>query len=165
MATYNRAAAVNYAHRWWNSNNPAYPIFQHDDCTNYISQCLHAGGAPMRGYPNRGKGWWIRGNNWSYSWTSPHALRWYLAGSKSGLTATRVSTPEQLQLGDLIFYDFQGNGRWDHSTIVVAHTPEGQPLVNAHTNNSRYRNWEYRNSGAYTPNIQYLFYHVNDQFI
>lgn len=163
LATYNRAAAVDYANRWWNSHNPAFPVFN-DDCTNYISQCLYAGGAPMRGYPNTHDGWWIRGNKWSLSWATTHSLRWYLGGSKRGLTATQVARPEQLQLGDVILYDFQGNGRWDHATIVTAKTQDGMPLVNAHTNNSRYRNWEYRNSGAYTPNIKYIFFHINDQF-
>ena len=52
---YNRLKAVQYAERWWNDHNPTFKKFD-VDCTNYISQCLHAGGAPMRGYPNRGKG-------------------------------------------------------------------------------------------------------------
>ena len=59
-------------------------------CTNYVSQCLRAGGAPMWGYPNREKGWWIQGGTWSLSWSTSHSLRWYLGTSKKGLTATRV---------------------------------------------------------------------------
>ena len=49
---YNREAAVRYANKWWDSRNPAFPAFD-VDCTNFISQCLLAGGAPMHGYPNR----------------------------------------------------------------------------------------------------------------
>ena len=71
---YNRLKAVQYAERWWNDHNPAFKKFD-VDCTNYISQCLHAGGAPMRGYPNRGKGWWMRNNNWSFSWSVANSLR------------------------------------------------------------------------------------------
>ena len=52
---YNREAAVRYANTWWDSRNPAFPSFD-VDCTNYISQCLLAGGAPMHGYPNRETG-------------------------------------------------------------------------------------------------------------
>ena len=59
---YNRQAAVQYANLWWNRRNPAFPNFT-VDCTNYISQCLLAGGAPMRGAPNRGKGWWVQHGN------------------------------------------------------------------------------------------------------
>ena len=54
MATYNREAAVAYAQKWWNSHNPKFPVFD-VDCTNFISQCLFAGGAPMRGQFNREK--------------------------------------------------------------------------------------------------------------
>ena len=63
---YDRLAAVRYADKWWNSYNPAYPKFEVDDCTNYVSQCLRAGGAPMWGYPNREKGWWIGGGNMEF---------------------------------------------------------------------------------------------------
>mgnify|MGYP006054471659 FL=1 len=162
MAKYNRNAAIQYADQWWNSYNPNFPIFD-VDCTNYISQCLLAGGAPMRGQPNREKGWWLGNNSWSLSWTTPHSLRWYLAGSTIGLQATQVNSASQLTLGDLIFYDFQGDGRWDHSTIVTR-VEDGVPYVNAHTNNSRNRYWEYQDSYAYTPNTKYVFFHVKDDF-
>ena len=153
---YDRLKAVQYAERWWNSYNPAYKTFE-VDCTNYISQCLHAGGAPMRGYPNRGGGWWMMNNNWSYSWSVANALRWYLPGSKIGLRAKEVSSPQELLLGDVICYDFQGDGRFDHTTIVTGKDADGMPLVNAHTTNSRMRYWAYEDSTAYTPNIKYKF--------
>ena len=162
MAKYNRSAAVQYADQWWNSYNPNFPIFD-VDCTNYISQCLLAGGAPMRGQPNREKGWWLGNNTWSLSWTTPHSLRWYLAGSTIGLQAKQVSSASQLMLGDLIFYDFQGDGRWDHSTIVTR-VEDVVPYVNAHTNNSRNRYWEYQDSYAYTSNTKYVFFHIKDDF-
>lgn len=156
---YNREAAVRYANTWWNSNNPAYPIFD-DDCTNYISQCLHAGGAPMRGYPDRTKGWWMQRGTWSFSWTTSHSLRWYLDTSTRGLRATKVQSASQLQLGDVISYDFEGDGRFNHTTIVTGFNGS-EPLVNAHTNNSISRDWRYTNSGAYTSNIRYIFFHIN----
>ncbi|WP_059172777.1 amidase domain-containing protein [Bacillus sp. FJAT-27445] len=159
--TYDRRKAVQYAERWWNSYNPAFKKFE-VDCTNYISQCLHAGGSPMRGYPNRGQGWWMRGNNYSYSWAVANSLRWYLAGSKGGLRAREVGSADELIPGDVICYDFQGDGRFDHNTIVVAKDANGMPLVNAHTYNSRMRYWEYTDSSAYTPKIKYKFYSIID---
>ncbi|KZO01125.1 amidase domain-containing protein [Pseudobacillus badius] len=158
---YDRLKAVQYAERWWNSYNPAYRQFS-VDCTNYISQCLHAGGAPMTGYPDRSRGWWVRSNNWSYSWTVAHAFRWFLSSSKSGMQTCEVSEPERLQPGDVICYDFQGDGRFDHSTIVTAKDSRGMPLVNAHTTNSRMRYWSYEDSTAYTPGIQYKFFQIKD---
>ncbi|MGF7013696.1 amidase domain-containing protein [Ornithinibacillus bavariensis] len=159
--TYDRRAAVQYAERWWNSYNPAYRKFE-VDCTNYISQCLRAGGAPMRGAPNRNQGWWYQGNNWSNSWAVAHALRWFLSGSTHGLKGTEVESPSELIPGDVICYDFEGDGRWNHNTIVVEKDADGMPLVNAHTQNSRHRYWSYEDSSAYTPNIQYKFFRIGD---
>jgi hypothetical protein len=158
---YNRLKAVQYAERWWNSYNPAYKKFE-NDCTNFISQCLHIGGAPMRGYPNRGAGWWLQKNNWSYSWAVANSLKLYLANSKSGLRAREVSSPNQLLLGDVICYDFEGDGRFNHNTIVTGKDANGMPLVNAHTYNSRMRYWAYEDSSAYTPKIKYKFYSIID---
>jgi len=73
-----------------------------------------------------------------------------------------VAHPAELKLGDVIFYDFQGNGRFDHSTIVTAKDADGMPLVNAHTTNSRMRYWSYEDSSAYTENIQYTFVTIVD---
>ncbi|QED47052.1 amidase domain-containing protein [Cytobacillus dafuensis] len=158
---YNRLKAIQYAERWWNSNNPAYETFE-VDCTNYISQCLHAGGGPMRGYPNRGQGWWMMKKDWSYSWSVANSMRLHLPIAKIGLRAKEVSSPEELLLGDVICYDFQGDGRYDHTTIVTAKDADGMPLVNAHTWNSRLRYWAYEDSTAYTPNIKYKFYTILD---
>ena len=158
---YNRLKAVQYAERWWNTYNPAFIKFE-NNCTNYISQCLHAGGAPTRGYPNRGTGWWIRNKNYSYSWAVAHSLRLYFANSKSGLRAREVSSPDQLLLGDVICYDFEGDGRFNHNTIVTGKDAYGMPLVNANTYNSRMRYWAYEDSSAYTPNMKYKFFSIVD---
>lgn len=158
---YNRLKAVQYAERWWNDYNPAYKKFE-NDCTNFISQCLHAGGAPMRGYPNRGNGWWLRNNNWSFSWAVANSLRTYLKNSSVGLRTKEVYRPDQLLLGDIICYDFEGDGRFNHNTIVTAKDVYGMPLVNAHTYNSRMRYWAYEDSTAYTPNIKYKFFTIID---
>jgi hypothetical protein len=158
---YNRLKVVQYAERWWNSYNPAYKKFE-VDCTNFISQCLHTGGAPMNGYPNRGKGWWLRNNNWSYSWAVAHSLRQYLGNAQNALRAREVKGPDQLLLGDVICYDFEGDGRYNHNTVVTGKDALGMPLVNAHTYNSRMRYWAYEDSTAYTPNIKYKFLTIND---
>ncbi|MEY4926563.1 MAG: hypothetical protein RI894_999, partial [Bacteroidota bacterium] len=44
--TYNRINAANYAYRYWSSPNSAYCDFSSGggDCTNFVSQCLSAGG-------------------------------------------------------------------------------------------------------------------------
>lgn len=158
---YDRLAAVKYAERWWNEYNPEYHQFE-NDCTNFISQCVKEAGAPMRGAPKRSSGWWYTGNQWSFSWTVAHAFRWYLSGSQSGLRAKEVASVKELFKGDLICYDFNGDGNWQHTTIVVDKDADHMPLVNAHTTNSRMRYWSYEDSTAWTPNIQYKYFHVID---
>lgn len=160
--SYDRLAAVRYAERWWNSYNPAYRVFD-VDCTNYVSQCLRAGGAPMWGAPVRNRGWWYGSDSWSFSWAVAHSLRWYLSGSTQGLKGKEVETADQLLPGDVICYDFQGDGRWDHNTIVVAKDAYGMPLVNAHTDNSRNRYWSYEDSTAWTENIEYKFFRIGEE--
>jgi hypothetical protein len=160
--SYNRAQAVAYAERYWNSANPAYPRFK-DDCTNFISQCVHAGGIPMAFTGQKGKGWWFRGGKnpgWSYSWTVAHSFYLQLKSGKAPIRAVELLTPDLLLPGDIICYDFDGDGRWQHNTIVVAKDTDGMPLVNAHTTNSSRRYWEYRDSTAYTPKIRYAFFHI-----
>ena len=173
---YNRNAAVQYARTWWNRRNPDYPSFL-VDCTSFVSQCLRAGGAPMTGYPNRAKGWWITEGwrsgqsvdghfskeTWSYSWSVAHSFRWYLENAKTGLTAKRVQLPSELEMGDVIAYDFQGNGVIDHTTIVTSMVG-GVPYIHAHTADSADRHYDYSNSLAYTPNIQYYFFKIDDMF-
>jgi hypothetical protein len=158
--TYDRRRAIQYAERWWNEFNPAFHKFT-DDCTNFISQCLHAGGIPMWGNPNRGKGWWMKGKSWSYSWTTAHGFYLLLANS-GGIMTKKVRNPQELNLGDIICIDFEGNSRFDHSLIVTAKDANGMPLVNAHTTNSRHRYWSYEDSSRYTPNIVYKFFTILD---
>lgn len=160
---YDREKAVQYANTWWDHGNPKYPYFE-NDCANYVSQCLRAGGAPMWGAPNREEGWWIDKNQWSFSWSTAHSLRWYLASSTQGLTATIVSSPEQLEIGDVILYDFENDGRFDHSAIVTKKVA-GEVFVNAHTINVKERTWDYEDSPASTDQMRYLFFHINDRFV
>ncbi|QGG48511.1 amidase domain-containing protein [Heliorestis convoluta] len=63
QSRYNREAAVAYAYRHWNNPNRAYPFFgdpgEGGDCTNFISQCLFAGGMP-----------WVEGPLERFTWAT-----------------------------------------------------------------------------------------------
>ena len=166
---YRRDLAVAYAERWWNEPNPQYEYFE-VNCTNYVSQCLFAGRAPMNYTGRRESGWWYKGRVggrewWSYSWAVADSLRRYLAMPRSfGLRAQEVDAPEKLKLGDVICYDWDGTGRFGHNTIVTAFTADGEPLVNANTVASRHRFWDYQDSYAWTKNTRYRFFHIADEF-
>jgi hypothetical protein len=167
-AKYSREEAVAYADRWWDSANPEFTAFA-VDCTNYISQCLFAGGAPIHYTGNRATGWWYKGyvsdkEWWSYSWAVANSLENLLSSSTLGLKAEVVDRAEQLMLGDVIIYDWDGDGSYQHSSIVTAFDAGGMPLVNAHTVSSRHRYWDYKNSYAWQENTKYRFLHISDVF-
>ncbi|MDD9149385.1 amidase domain-containing protein [Sporolactobacillus sp. CQH2019] len=159
--SYNRLNAVRYAEVWWNRRNPAFPKIE-NDCTNFISQCLFAGGIQMNGQPIRNRGWWQQYSNWSFSWAVANNLRWYLSRSGNLIGAVETDKPDKLVPGDVICYDFEGDGRWNHNTLVTALAPSGQPLVSAHTYDARHRDWAYTDSPAWTDRIQYKFFHIRD---
>lgn len=160
-ATYNRRNAVRYAEQWWNDYNPAFVRFE-DNCTNFVSQCLYAGGAQMTSKANKQRGWWYENEHkMSLSWSVAHSFRWYLSGATSHLRGEEKKSARELIPGDVICYDFNGNGTWNHCAIVVAKDTNNEPLVNAQTVNSRYRYWTYQNSPAYTDRIQYKFFHIS----
>jgi len=166
---YDRQATVNYANRWWDSNNPAYLAFK-DNCTNFASQCLFAGGGPMNYTGKRELGWWYVGMDhhqelWSFSWAVAHALQTYAVRSATGLHGKAVSSPQELELGDMISYDWNGDGRFQHNAIVTAKDGMGMPLVNAHTTNSKQRYWSYRDSYAWTANTKYVFVKMDNEMI
>lgn len=164
---YRRDEAAAYADRWWKDGNPEFEVFD-VDCTNYVSQCLFAGGAPINYTGKRETGWWYKGYNgaqewWSFSWAVSDSLERYLSGQRtSGLRAEAMERADQLSLGDIIQYDWDGNGHYQHSTIVTAFDAEGMPLVNARTVSSRHRYWDYRDSYAWTDRTAYRFFHIDD---
>jgi hypothetical protein len=166
---YDRMKVQGYANIWWNSHNPLYLFFENDDCTNFVSQCLFAGNAPMNYTGKRELGWWYQGKSgkeelWSFSWAVADSLRWYLSSNSHGWHAFSVDLPEQLRIGDVISYDWDGKGRYQHSAIVTEIDAEGMPLVSAHTTNSKNRYWDYRDSYAWTSLTKYRFFHMPDQF-
>lgn len=163
---YDRDKARKYAEMWWNGANPKYIRFE-VDCTNFVSQCLFAGGAPMNYTGKRESGWWYEGQDgsrelWSFSWAVAHSLQMYLTSSKGGLRAEQVDSPHRLDIGDVICYDWDGDGRFQHNAIVTGFDAAHMPLVNAHTTDSRMRYWDYRDSYAWTPNTRYRFFHIAD---
>jgi hypothetical protein len=80
------------------------------------------------------------------------------------MRGTMVESADQLQLGDVILYDWNGDYRFQHSTIVTAFDVDGMPLVNANTVASRHRYWDYKDSYAWTEKTRYRLFHLADQF-
>lgn len=116
---YNRTKAVSYAHKWWNKRNPSYYDFDDlgGDCTNFVSQVLHAGGIQM---DDRFNGWFYYSLSVrSSSWTGVDELYDYIINNDStnGPRAKIVSL-EEVSLGDIIQLKLSNND-YQHSVVVT----------------------------------------------
>ena len=118
---YDRDKAVSYANLYWEEYNPYYPEFEDNDCTNYISQIILSGGAPM---DHSGQHQWYYQDQsrpkitYSYSWAVVQDFFYYVTkNSWTGPVAIRT-TLDKLQKGDIIQFYSPSKG-WLHSIVVV----------------------------------------------
>ena len=148
---YNRAAAVQYAHRWAYGRNPVFYDYENlgGDCTNFASQCLYAGGAIMNFTPTFGW-YYIDANQKAPAWTGVPYLYNFL--TRRTFSLGPVAEPcelTDLRPGDLIQLSFKGE-EFQHSPVVVAVGPEPAPdniLLAAHSydaDNRPLSTYEYR---------------------
>ena len=119
IIAYDRKAAVEYARKWAYGRNPQYYNFDSlgGDCTNYVSQCLHAGGAVMNYRPVTG--WFYRSaNDRTASWTGVEYIYRFLT-ENDGLGPFGQESPvEELQEGDLVQLG-RDTGDFYHTPILV----------------------------------------------
>ncbi|MBL1171703.1 MAG: hypothetical protein HND45_04665 [Chloroflexi bacterium] len=154
---YDRDGAVDYANGHANEYNPNYPRYDigddalpWGDCINFVSQALYEGGNVSMEIPsplpppsdagNGEEGWYLlngmqRGRYWNdvgafYNFVTQSYEFWH-----EGPEGSDVPYLNDIMLGDVIVYDWTGNGTWDHAVIVVdkvgtdifvaSHTPDG----------------------------------------
>lgn len=79
VLAYNRNSSfpngVNYA-KWNMQEYPYFSMFCHNDCANFVSQAMSAGGLPENGKWFRTKN--VQTASWSASWTSVSAMKNYM---------------------------------------------------------------------------------------
>ena len=130
---YGRADAIEYARRWAYGRNPKYYDFSAlgGDCTNFVSQCLVAGGMPMN-YSNP-NGWYYGGvNSRSASFSGVQFLYNFLTdGKKRRGPAARETVLSALLPADIIQLSFDGVN-FSHSLFIMQ-TGGGGPYVATHT--------------------------------
>lgn len=121
--SYDRGAAVAYSDYWAHGRNPNYVDFSDNDCTNFNSQALNAGGLPQiqgDGYLTNAANWYYYGAAISYSWRAADYMnqhfsdyqgsRFNLASDISGLTS-----------GDVVIYLFPGESVPTHGGSIVGY--------------------------------------------
>jgi hypothetical protein len=140
---YSPSAAAFWADGHWNSCGVAgqYPCID-NDCTNFASQTIHAGGVDFKGFPGGnvqdGHNWYaafpsghyVYTNTWVFVENLYDFLIWDVPGGVLAKTWTGSQTlPPDSQggTGDLIFYDWNpnapdgGSEPRDHVNPIVAY--------------------------------------------
>ena len=147
---YNREAAVNYAHEWYNKRNPKYFNFEKfgGDCTNFASQVLFAGAGKMNYTPVLGW-YYISSYNRSPSWSGVQFFYNFLVSNESvGPFGTDTSI-ENVMPGDFIQLSFDGI-KFSHTPVIVktgAFPSVDNILVASHTYDTDYKllsSYEYK---------------------
>ena len=118
MIEYDRASAVEYAQLWALGKNSNYFHFEGigGDCTNFISQCLLAGGGQMN-YDKHYGWYYINKDNRAPSWTSVKYLQRFLLTNNSPGFVAKILPIDKLQIGDIIQIR-QNPDEFNHSVIV-----------------------------------------------
>ncbi len=140
LQPYDRQKAVDYAHQWAMSRNPAFFDFSElgGDCTNFASQCVYAGAGVMNF--TREVGWfYINANDRTPSWTGVEFFYNFMVNNR-GLGPVMREVPLLfIRPGDVIQLRFKTEGVFEHAPVVVSAGFPPRPdniLVAAHSYDS-----------------------------
>lgn len=123
---YNREVAVEYARTWALYRNPKYKDYDPwgGDCTNYISQCIHAGDIPFdhEGKDIMHKWYWYSDSNRTPTWTSADAFGRYVLNNNRYNTENYgiysvLADYDELEKGDLVQLIYQGSA---YHTMIIS---------------------------------------------
>lgn len=138
--SYDGDDAVDYALTYCDDYNPAYTSFG-NDCANFVSQSLLAGGWPETGKYSytSSSAWYYDGSSYpwlSYTWGAVANFKQFIEGSgrASGPHTVNSSSLPWFLPGDVIIADWTNDGTWDHIYIVTGLTSSPSDVeLAAHT--------------------------------
>lgn len=132
---FNSSTAISYARKWAFSRNPDYYNFDAigGDCTNFISQCVYAGGGIMN--YTRDVGWYYNSlSDRAAAWTGVEQLYRFLMPNRGAGPFAETVPLNAARAGDIIQLG-SADGAFYHSCLVVG-TVNGIPHIAAHTNDA-----------------------------
>jgi cell wall-associated NlpC family hydrolase len=141
---YDRDAARAYADKYALAYNATYVRFS-GDCCNFVSQGTRAGGMPMA-LGEWTSGWWYDkegtsspgDDHYSWSWIScSRQIAFWL-----GTRIDWVSSISDVSRGDVVYYDWTGDGSWDHVAILAGTDSLGHKVIDAHTTDHYHWFWK-----------------------
>jgi len=135
--TYDRHAAVAYADKWALDTNPRSWSSPDNDCANFVSQCLAAGG--LRPLNDLGLEWHPNGTEFP-------AVAWVNCGAQKRTLSARAAThtryfvrgtgtpPRAWAAGDVVYLGntVEGKSEWQHVIICVG-KKHGEWVYDSHT--------------------------------
>ena len=129
--TYNRENAVAYARKYALVRNPIFFTFEGigGNCTNFVSQCILAGGCVMNFTPIYGW-YYLSVNRRSASWTGVDFFYDFMTTNEGvGPFGSEISL-EDAKIGDVIQLS---NGQNYYHTLIISEITENDVLVCANS--------------------------------
>ena len=137
--SYDRSKALAYGDKYCINYNPAYNSYKGrgGDCANFVSQCLYAGGFPQDSV-------WYK-----------HSVAWInvmkqIAHFKAYGTFLNANNGNLLK-GNPIYFDWNGDGTYDHATICAGRNSSGVAILDSHTKDlyhATWTNWSFRKAAT-----------------
>jgi hypothetical protein len=135
--TYDREAATDYADAWALKTNPEYWSSPDNDCANFVSQCLAAGG--LRPTYDDGLEWRSNGTEfptvaWVNCGAQKRALSTGAAGHSRYISRATRALPAGWAAGDIVYLGnlVDGAVEWQH-VIICAGRRGGEWVYDSHT--------------------------------
>lgn len=139
-----------------------------NDCTNFISQALRAGGFRNR---NVGHGterslwsWWYnsyRIDEWTHSWSvAQFNYRFHQTTSRGRVVAHYW----EVTLGDIMYADWNGDTKQQHAVIFTGRSASSGLKLSMHTTDRRNVDaswWMSKARNDYGPSTDFDYFHMD----
>lgn len=114
------------------------------DCTNFVSQCIYAGGMPMDGV------WFYKNADYfSGEWSTSRRHYPYMSGRGK---AINNPSSKDIFLGCPVYY--QSGQNISHTTICVGKNSAGVPIVDSHNKDYYHVRWNYWGDSTHYYTVQ-----------
>lgn len=134
---YDWRAAIAYAQKYAYIDNDDYPKFKDADCTNFVSQCIHAGGAPMQDE------WYIKSywgilKSYSHAWTCvPEFWNFIINNNDIGPIACDNTKYLEPQRGDPVQLWKTCDNEYTHTVMITYSDGQGLLGYSCHSRSRR----------------------------